>query len=54
MALTNAFFSKSGMVEVGGKLGGSEHPLHLFNEKAEPLRLVYIFPVKGLSQDPGT
>lgn len=41
-------FSKSGMEETGGKLRGSEDPLHLFNEKAEPLGLVYILPVKGL------
>lgn len=53
MAETNAFFSKSEMGEFGGKLRGPEHPLHLFNEKAETLGLVYIFHVKGLSQEPG-
>lgn len=39
------------MEEIRGKLRGSEDPLHLFNEKAEPLRLVYTFPVKDLSRE---
>lgn len=47
-------FSKSGMEESGGKLRGSEDPLHLFNEKAEPLGLVLILPAKGLSQEQDT
>lgn len=39
------------MEETGGKLRGSEDPLHLFDEEAVPLGLVYIRSVKGLSQE---
>jgi len=40
------------MEESSRKLRESEDPLDLFNEKAEPLGLVYILPAKGLSQEP--
>lgn len=39
------------MEGIGGKLRGSEDPLHLFEEEAMPLRLVYILSVKGLLQE---
>ena len=45
-------YSISGMEESGGKLRGSEDPLHLFNEKAESLGPIHILPAKGLSQEP--
>lgn len=39
------------MEEIDGKLRVSEDPTHLFDEEAVPLGLVYIFSVKGLSQE---
>lgn len=39
------------MKEIGGKPRGSEDPLHVFDEEAVPLGLVYILSVKSPSQE---